>query len=59
MERIVQKSNNFEDAERWDILQNSQMSFEERFRVADELKKRVFGDKCGDVRETRKCLKKR
>jgi len=56
MERIAHKSTSFTEAEDWDIAQNKQMTFSERLRVADELKRRFYGGSCPDVRETRVCV---
>lgn len=52
MKRIVKKSNNFKDAEEWDILQHIKMSPEERQKAALELRMRVYGENQPDVRET-------
>jgi hypothetical protein len=52
MEPIVHKSTNFEDAELWDIEQQTRMTPEERQRVAEELKERFYGKDRPDVRES-------
>ncbi len=52
MKRIVKKSNNFKDAEEWDILQHIKMSPEERQKAATELRMRVYGKNQPDVRES-------
>ena len=51
MKRIVKKSNNFKDAEEWDILQHIRMTPDKRQEVAAELRKRVYGKESPDVRE--------
>ncbi len=51
MERIVNKARNHKEAEWWDILQHITMTPQERLKVAEELKKRVFGEHTKDVRE--------
>lgn len=51
MERIVNKSNSFKEAEEWDILQHIQMSPEERQKAAEELRKRIYGKDAPDIRE--------
>ena len=51
MERIVKVAQDYQEAEEWDILQHIQMTSAERQQVAAELKKRVFGKKCPDIRE--------
>lgn len=58
MERIVHKTNNFKAAEEWDILQQNQMRPEQRQKIVLELKKRVYGTKRPDVRESHKLVKK-
>lgn len=49
--RIFHKSRNFAEAEEWDILQNIQMTYEQRQKTAFELRKRVYGIKAPDVKE--------
>ena len=51
MKRIVHKAKNFQEAELWNIRQYSLMSVEERQAVAKELKRKVYGSHCPDVRE--------
>ncbi len=51
MKRVFHKSENFKDAEEWDVLQHIQMTPEERQEVAAELKKRVYGKEPLDVRQ--------
>ena len=52
MKRIVKKSNDFKDAEEWDILQHIRMRPEERQKAASELRMRVYGESQPDVKET-------
>ena len=54
MERIFNKSENFIEAEEWDILQEVQMTPDERQEAAKELAKRVYGTDTPDVREGHK-----
>lgn len=51
MERIIHKSKSFREAEAWDILQHIRMTPEQRQEAAAELRKRVYGAECQDVRE--------
>lgn len=51
MKRIVNKTKNHKDAEEWDILQQIQMTPEERQAVAAELKQKFYGTDVLDVRE--------
>lgn len=50
--RVVNKARSFTEAEEWDILQNIRMSPEERRHAALELKRRTFGKRQPDVRES-------
>lgn len=52
MKRIVHKSKNYEEADRWDKRQQKQMTPEERQAAAKELKRRVYGENPPDVRES-------
>jgi len=54
MERIINKSKSFKDAEQWDILQHIRMRPEERQAAAARLRERVYGTDVPDVRETQK-----
>jgi hypothetical protein len=49
--RVVNKARSFSEAREWDITQNVRMSPEERRSVARELRRRVYGEKCPDVRD--------
>jgi lipase chaperone LimK len=50
MEPIVHKSKNFQEAEKYDIHQHTQMSPSDRQAVAKELRERYFGKSTSDVR---------
>ena len=50
MERVVFKSNNFEQADKWDVKQHISLTVEERLRIARALKDRIH-PKAKDVRE--------
>ena len=52
MKRIYHKAKNFKEAEEWDINQHLSMTPEERQAVAKALRKRVYGRKTIDVRES-------
>ncbi len=51
MKRIVNIAKGFEEAEEWDIKQQVNMTPDERFAVARELQKMVYGNNTPDVRE--------
>jgi len=51
MERIVHIARDFRDAREWDIQQHVSLTPEERQRIAKELRDRVYGTDCPDVRE--------
>jgi hypothetical protein len=51
MERVLQKSRNFKQAEEWDILQHVRMTPEQRQEAAAQLRERVYGKNVPDVRE--------
>jgi hypothetical protein len=53
MERIVKVAKNYQEAEDWDILQHIQMTPAERQQVVTELKRRVYGQRCPDIRKVR------
>ena len=50
MERVVFKSNSFEQADEWDVKQHINLTVEERLRIARALKDRIH-PKAKDVRE--------
>lgn len=52
MKRIVNKSKNNKEAERWDITQQLKMTPEERQKAAKELKKKFYGINPPDVRQS-------
>ena len=54
MERIVHVALDFDDARRWDVEQHISLTPEERQQAAKELRDRVYGADCPDVRETRR-----
>lgn len=54
MKRVFHKAKNKKEAEEWDILQQISMTPDERLSVADELKKRVYGKKVPDIKESEK-----
>ena len=51
MQRVIHKAKSFKEAEEWDILQQINMTPEERQKIALALKRRVFGKNPPDVRE--------
>jgi len=53
MRRVVNIARGHKEAAKWDLLQQTSMSPEERQRVAKKLKERVFGKKVLDVRGKR------
>jgi len=57
--RIVHISKNFAEAEAWDIRQQLEMTPEERQKVAYELRKRVYGNDCPDVKEAQRIKERR
>ncbi len=53
MERIVNISDNHEQAREYEILQQLKMTSIERQMAARELKKKFYGEKTPDVRKSR------
>ena len=51
MERILNKTNSFKEAEDWDVLQHIGMTPEQRQDVAARLRERVYGIDVPDVKE--------
>ncbi|MBI5486251.1 MAG: hypothetical protein HY905_02845 [Deltaproteobacteria bacterium] len=51
MERIVHVARDFREARAWDIEQHVSMTPEQRQRAAKELRDRVYGPHCPDVRD--------
>jgi hypothetical protein len=54
MKRIVNKSKNHKEAEEWDIIQQINMTPEERQQAAKELKIRVYGNNVKSMRKRTK-----
>lgn len=54
MERVVHKTKNYKEALRYDILQQTRMFPEERMKIAWILKRRYYGKRIKDVRESKK-----
>jgi len=54
VKKVFHKSNNFKEAEEWDMIQHVRLTPEQRQKAAAELKKRVFGDEVRKIREVRK-----
>ena len=50
MERVVKKSRNFQEADRWDVLQNISLTPEKRIQIAHALRKRAYPADAKDVR---------
>ncbi len=59
MERVVHKAKNFKEAEEWDILQQINLTPEQRQEIARQLKQRFYGSNTVDVRESGKVSKKK
>ncbi|MDE3059128.1 MAG: hypothetical protein KGJ59_14355 [Bacteroidota bacterium] len=53
MERLINKAENFQEAEAWDVLQQTEMTHEQHQKIARELKEHFFGAGSTDVRENR------
>lgn len=54
MERIVNKASDNKNADKWDVLQQINLTPEERMQIAKELKKRYYGTNVPDVRKATK-----
>lgn len=50
MKSIVHKAKDFNDAEKWDILQQINMTSEDRQRIAKELKKKYLRSKSPSIK---------
>jgi len=50
-QRVFKKSQNFQEAEEWDIQQHIRMSPAERQEIARILRQRIYGNKVSDIRE--------
>jgi hypothetical protein len=53
VERVIHIARSHKEAEEWDIVQQLEMTPDERQRVAKELRKRFYGEKTIDVRASR------
>ncbi len=49
--KIIHIARSFKEAEEWDILQQIQMTPEERQKIALKLKRRLYGPETPDIRE--------
>jgi len=58
MERIVHKAKSFKEAEEWDIMQQINLTPEQRQEVARELEEQVYGSDTVDVRVSREFSKR-
>lgn len=58
MDREVHKSRSFADAERHDREQQWGMTPDQRLQVAAELRERVYGKDCPDVREAERARRR-
>lgn len=54
MEHICKKSQNYKEAEEWDIKQQLSMTPEERQAAAKELRERVYGPNPKDVKDQKR-----
>lgn len=54
VERVFNKAKNHDEALKWDILQQINMTPEQRQKVARELKRKFYGDNIPDIKESRK-----
>ncbi|HKJ67038.1 MAG TPA: hypothetical protein VKA68_03725 [bacterium] len=52
MKRVVNKDQNFHEADRWDVKQQKRMTVEQRQAAAKALKERAFGPNPPDIRES-------
>lgn len=50
MERVVNKAKNFKEAEEWDIMQQINLTPEQRQEIVKELEVQVYGRSTIDVR---------
>lgn len=57
MERVVNISKTFADADAWDIRQHRSMSPQERMLAARALKDKLYGKDAKDVRECHRTSK--
>ncbi|MBL9027256.1 MAG: hypothetical protein JNL21_33995 [Myxococcales bacterium] len=59
MERVANKARGFDAARAWEIAQYAAMTPDERRKVARQLRDRVYGTNCPDVRDAVAGLKRR
>ena len=59
MERIANKARSFQEADEWDRKQYLSMTLIERYVLAEELKRRAYGDSVPDIRAERLASKRR
>lgn len=59
MKHIVHKSHNFNDAEKWDIQQQINMTPQQRMDAAKKIRERVYGKNSIDIREYHERNKKK
>ena len=52
IEPVGHRAKNFADADSWDREQLARTSLDERLRIAEMLRRRVYGDHAPDVRES-------
>ena len=52
IECIGHQAKSFAEAEAWDREQAAALSLDERLRIAETLRRRVYGDDAPDVRES-------
>ena len=52
IERVGHKAHGFDEADAWDRSQLERTSLEERLRIAQTIRRRVYGDDAPDVRES-------
>ncbi len=53
MDRVVNKAKTYKDAEEWDVLQQTEMTHEQRQEIARILKERFWKGDSPDVRKSR------
>jgi hypothetical protein len=57
MNRTFNKASSHKEAEMWDIIQQIKLTPRERQKIAFELKKRFYGAKTLDVRDSKKFVR--
>lgn len=53
MKRVFNKAKNHNEADKWDIYQHINLKPSERQKISKELKRKFYGSKVPDVRESR------